>query len=671
MRSVHLLSLFLLASLSTLGQEKNPYTFGKVSPEDFHKAPYAIDSGAAAVILADAGAAEFDGRTGDLELLTHRYVRAHILKKAGYEAATFEVYLNDDRTDHSDALQHLRGSTYNLENGAVVETKLDPTQVYVTRNKEDHLVRFTMPNVKEGSIIEVSYDCQYYSQNSPAPWYFQGQYPELWSQFTMQVPGFYAFAVLPRGYYKLNVSKKESQGSWRWRQKADLSVSYAAQEENGSVSARVTNYSYTMHNLPALNAESYTSSWRNFASGVEFQLAAVNFGPDESHKHEIIPSWPKLQEELMKRSDYGARLLEDNFYLKEVADKLTAGKKTDREKAAAIFYWMQHTMGRKPENYLLGQTPLKKAFQERKGTSTEINLLLVEMLRAANLDAWPIILSTRDHGFTYADYPLYHQYNYTIAWLNLVEGTAMLDASEPGLAFGQLPLRCYNGHARLMTPDAPAVMLNPDSLQETDVTYVQADLDNEGDLSGTASIMSGYHHALHLRQQGMSSIKENIHAITGLPKEVTVSNIVLDGREDPEAPLTLKADFKLAPEESKPDLIYLTPILAGGESKNPFTRDERLYPVEFGYTQRSNYTANITLPDQYKVESLPKPTYVMLPDSSASFRYVIQQAGNVVQLRVSMVFKKSFFKPDEYDALRGFFDFIVKKEAEQVVLKKQ
>lgn len=442
MRRIHLLSLFLLASLSTLGQEKNPYTFGNVTPADFHKAPYAIDSGAAAVILADAGAAEFDGRTGDLELLTHRYLRAHILKKAGYKVAEFEVYLNDDRSDHSDALQHLKGSTYNLENGAVVETKLDPAQVYVTQNKEDHLVRFTLPNVKEGSIIEVSYDCQYYSHDSPDTWYFQSRYPVLWSQFTMQVPGFFAFAVLPRGYYKLNVTQKETSGSWRWRQKADAALGYAAHEESGSMSAHIMNYSYTMRNMPALNPENYTSSWRNFASGVEFQLAAVNFGSDESHKKEIIPTWPKLQEALMKRSDYGARLLEDNFYLKEVVDKIVADKKTNREKATAIFYWMEHAMGRKPENHLLGRTPLKKAFQERKGTSTEINLLLVEMLRAANLDAWPIILSTRDHGYTYPDYPLYAQYNYTIAWLNLPEGPVMLDASESGLAFGKLPLRC-------------------------------------------------------------------------------------------------------------------------------------------------------------------------------------------------------------------------------------
>lgn len=222
-----------------------------------------------------------------------------------------------------------------------------------------------------------------------------------------------------------------------------------------------------------------------------------------------------------------------------------------------------------------------------------------------------------------------------------------------------------------MTPDAPAVMLSPDSLKEMDMVYAQADLDVDGNLTGNISMMEGYHHGLSLRQKGVTAIQENIHSIIGLSKLVTVTHLVVDSIDNEEAAITLKADFKLAPEESKPDIIYLNPVLANGEGKNPFNGDERLYPVEFGYVQRANYTVNITLPDNYKIESLPKPANVLLPDSSASFRYVIQQVNNAIQLRVTTTFKKSVFKPDEYDGLRSFYDFIVKKEAEQVVLHRQ
>ncbi|HEY0273551.1 MAG TPA: hypothetical protein VGC22_10225, partial [Chitinophaga sp.] len=107
-------------------KEKLPYRFGKVSPEDFKPAAYAIDSSADAVILADVGNAEYNGSSGLLEIVFKRYTRIHILRKAGYDAANFSVYLSKGYSNSTDdRVSDLKAVTYNLENGQVTEAKLD------------------------------------------------------------------------------------------------------------------------------------------------------------------------------------------------------------------------------------------------------------------------------------------------------------------------------------------------------------------------------------------------------------------------------------------------------------------------------------------------------------------------------------------------------------------
>ena len=55
-------------------------------------------------------------------------------------------------------LSAVAASTYNLENGQVSATQLDKQDIYTTRTDRRHSEKkFTLPAVKEGSIIEYTY----------------------------------------------------------------------------------------------------------------------------------------------------------------------------------------------------------------------------------------------------------------------------------------------------------------------------------------------------------------------------------------------------------------------------------------------------------------------------------------------------------------------------------
>lgn len=94
------------------------------------------------------------------------------------------------------------------------------------------------------------------------------------------------------------------------------------------------------------------------------------------------------------------------------------------------------------------------------------------MLRYEDINADPVLLSTRSHGNTYSMYPILSQYNYVVARADIDGKIYYLDASEPRLGFGRLPLRCYNGPARVINKDATLIELNANSVLESKVTSV-------------------------------------------------------------------------------------------------------------------------------------------------------------------------------------------------------
>src|SRR4030095_482975 len=148
-------SLFLAPVVGIFAQEKSKVKFGNVVPEDFQKKTYEIDSSANAVIIADIGSTEILGnRKGGFSLEFSKFRRAHILNKNGYNVADVQIqlYLSGNAEEE---FTSLKAYSYNLENGKVVETKLDTKQA-VFKDKIDRnrtLKKFTFPQINEGAII--------------------------------------------------------------------------------------------------------------------------------------------------------------------------------------------------------------------------------------------------------------------------------------------------------------------------------------------------------------------------------------------------------------------------------------------------------------------------------------------------------------------------------------
>ena len=667
MRSTIILMAIVCVQLSAGAQANGKIKFGDVTAKDFANTVYDVDSSASAVILSDIGSSKIEGNSkGWFSLVFKRHTRIHILNKNGYELSNVSISLYSDGDDE-ELLDKVKASTYNLENGKVVESKLDVKgSIFKDKVSKNWLVKkFTLPNVKEGSIIEYEYSITSDFLRNLQPWTYQGSYPRLWSEYNVAMPDFLGYVFLTQGYKQYDIQdRKERNETFNI-----IDTRSSFNSDKYTVTSMVTDYKWVMKNVKPLKEENFTSSIDNHTAKIEFQLSEYRRPLLEK---KIIESWPTVASNLMKDPSFGEQLTNGTGWLKDITGPLSKGVSGKKELARRMYYWVRDNFTcTNHQASGLGQT-LKNLVKTRKGTVAEINLLLTAMLLYEDIVAAPVILSTRSNGKVYSIYPLLSQYNYLVT-LAMVDGNAVfMDASEPLLGYGRLPLRCYNDEARIINEAANVISLSADSVAEVKHTNVFVVNDEKGNIVGTKIQTPGYYESMNLRDRIKEKGKEQLLADIkkGMGSETEVSNLTLDSLSLTDEPLGVKYDFELKGE--KEDIIYFNPMLGEGYKENLFKAAERAYPVEMPFTMEEVYNLQMDIPQGYVIDELPKSMMLKLnEENEGSFEYRISTSGNTISFRSRIRIARANFQPDEYEMLREFFNYVVKKHAEQIVFKKK
>ncbi|HEY5969780.1 MAG TPA: transglutaminase domain-containing protein [Chitinophagaceae bacterium] len=666
MRKFILSVALVLSLINSRAQDKSPVKFGKISAEDFKTSVYSIDSNAAAVVIADIGTSSITGNTkGWFSIEFRHFKRIHILKKSSYELANIEIPLYTNGRSEEE-LQGLKAYTYTLENGKVVETKLDKSGVFQDKLSKNQLVKkFTFPAIKEGSIIEYEYTIQSDFIFNLQPWEFQGSYPRLWSEYNVSIPEFFYYVFLSQGnQYDLSRTTKNKVERFRVVEGGGAGAS-----ETFSFEASVTDYRMVMKNIPALKEESFTSTLDNHIAKIDFQLASYR---QPLQPRDIMGNWTDVTKELLKDEDFGSQLIRDNGWLSDELKIAMNGASSDLDKAKNIYQYLQNNFTCTNYGRLYTDQPLKNILKEKKGSEVEINLLLVAMLRKAGLSADPLMLSTKSHGYALAIYPIMDKFNYVVCRTAIGDKTFYLDASRSRLGFGRLTWECYNGHARVINPEASSVELSSDSLNEKKTTTLTLFSNEKGEISGRMQQIPGYYESYSLRSRvkdkGIEELFKDIKKDFGV--DVDISNSSIDSLEKYDQPLQLNYDVKL--DFGNEDIIYLNPMFGEAYKENPFKSATRTYPVEMPYAFDETYLLSTQVPSGYEVDELPKSIKVNFDEQGNSFfEYIISSSGGVISFRSRIKLTRSYYLPDEYEILREFFNLIVSKQSEQIVFKKK
>ncbi len=670
-RSLCLLTLSLFIVITGFAQKKkaNGLKFGEVSVTDFDPSVHSFDSTADAVVLYDKGNSFFRGTTrGWFELVFERHQRIKVISKNGKEAGDFIISQYKNNRDE-EKIDKLKASTFNLENGVVVETKLNPKDIFTDKlNKRYSLTKFGMPNVKEGSIIEVTYTIISDFLFNLQPWTFQGDYPVVHSEYATSVPEFFGYVTLSQGY--LPFTDKQVKTFVNNYTVISSGETAGASSERTDLRTNETEIRWVMKNVPALKSEPFTTTLDNHVSKISFQLSEYRF-PNQAPQP-VMSTWFKVGETLMKDEEFGAALTRNNNWLDDDVKKITTGASNDLDKAKALYNYMRDKFSISARGSIYLSDNPRTIWKNMKGNVTDANIMLAMLFRAAGLKGEPVLLSTRSNGVTNDMYPLMDQYNYVICRTDIEGKVYYLDATEPLMPFGSLPLKCYNGHARVISNFPAPVYLYADSVREVKSTIITLFGSEEKPWEGLVIGRPGTYESLDLREKvkdkGMEGLEGDIK--NALPAESEMKELKLDAKTDYDKPLAVTYVVDLGSLKDE-DVIYLNPLLGERTKENPFTAAERKYPIEMPYSFKETIITNITVPEGYTVDEMPKQARVKLENDEGMFEYLIQNQDGHIQLRCILELKKANFDPEQYPTLRDFFTYVVNKQNEQIVFKKK
>jgi len=672
----------LLATASLGGHlalaQPEPVKFGKIEPKELSAAAFAADSAAPAVVLADYGRTRFQLTGASFQLVTERTTRVKILKKSGYEAATVSVPLYHQGSDE-EKLSALRGFTYNMVGSEMQKVKLETSGMFTEDLTPNIRVRkFTMPDVREGSVIEYNYTITSDFLFNFQPWTFQQDIPVRWSEYRASIPEYFDYKMLMQGYLPLAMNeRKDNTAQYRMHIDSRYDPSQrgnervAAVDEN--IEARVTDFRWVMKDVPAFAEEPYMTTSEDYVARINFELAGTKM-PGTGYKP-VANSWEKISRELLESENFGLQMGRGGF-LKEQMQALATKHPDVVARTAAVREAVMSAVRYDGINRYSTTGSLRKAYDAHRGNSADVNLLLIAALRTAGVVAQPVLLSTRSHGQVNENFVMLDKFNYVIGLVTLADGKELLvDATDPTLPCGMLPQRCLNQLGRLIGPkpeDGRWVNLVP-SQRRVRYQQVQLTLDAQGGMRGTVHEEHGGYAGADARDELTQLGEKKYWAERARQHSAwTMPKTTVGQRDDLGKPLMLDYEFAQPAEESSPTgTLYLSPLSYFTDSENPFRHDNRTFPVDFGMLRDETTMLTLNLPAGYELAETPKPAVVDLSDNGGRFLYSVTANGPSVQITSRMNLRKPVYAADEYEHLREFYRLMLEKQAEKLVIKKK
>lgn len=667
------LAFFLFIILLFSNANAQEFKLGKVSIAELEQKKHPKDTTAAAAILFKKGEVRFEfSQEKGFVMVTEVKTRIKIYKKEGYDWANkgIRYYLGSNSKEgviFSDAI------TYNLVNGKIEKTKLKSEGEFdEIVNNDIGLKKITMPNVKVGSVIEYKYMIKSPNIGSMRDWDFQTSIPVNYSEFKTYIPEYYVYNTQFRGFItpKITVEKNQKSVSYNYTEKDAPGVISGAHHSTSSenIGFEETTSTYLAENIPAMKDEVYVNNIDNYTSSVAIELSVIKY-PNKPFDT-YATDWNAVTKKIYDDSDFGPELGKTGYFESDV-NQIIKGLKLQNEIIEAIFNFVK-TQSKWNGNYGYSCSDgVKKAYKDKTGNVAEINLMLTAMLRFAGLSSNPVLISTRSNGI--ALFPNRTAFNYVIASIETPEGLILLDATSKFSTPNVLPFRDLNWLGRLIRKDGTSeeVDLMP-KIASNDNIFMNYTIDVSGKVTGKLRRQRTDHNAMSFRAE-IENTKEDeyLEKLENENEKIEITDYSRTNEKDVQLPIIESCSFtgtNLC--EFIGEKIYINPLLFFTKENNPFKQETREYPVDFGFPFLDKYTINIDIPEGYMVETLPKSSKLKMEDNLGNYQFIVNASENRIQLFITHEINTPIVSSEYYPMLKEYYQGMIAKETEKIVLKK-
>ncbi|MFA9371162.1 MAG: DUF3857 domain-containing protein [Labilibaculum antarcticum] len=632
-----LLLIFSQLTICTLNAQKIRY--GKISKDEFALEECSYEKDASAVILSRTC-------TVDLSYTAIRYfyhVRIKILKEEGFDQAN--IKLSYYRKDQLENISGVKGQTINLsDRGKSEVSEISKKSIFdVDVNENYGEVRFTMPNVKVGSIIEYQYKTSSHFYSYLDTWYFQDEIPTFYSSLKVNMPETFRYNIVMFG--SLIQAKYPESKSNQW----------------------------ILTNMPSIKEESHINNYHDFIEQLRFQLAGY-FTKDKSSLGgtpifvNSMTTYEELAEEYSEKVNFLGRT---NFAKKQL-ETILDGNENNWEKLEKIYDFVRINVKWNGKYRIYPENSAPNVLEEKAGTNSEINYLLVLLLQGAGFDCNPALARSNTRGLIQKAYPLLSQFDQVLACVELYGKRIFLNATSPYRPFDLIAEKDLNYHAFVLKKGEPfwaEIKPNEKTHQDVLITY---------DYSHSENPVC----KLRVRENGYFASKSR-KELTEIGSESWMTNLFdlekcdfqkdslhFRNKDDVNISLQMECDFNLESSlDEDSDYIYVN-LFNKKDLKNLFLKESRQYRIDYNYPRSRTYVVKLILPEGYQFEDFPKGKKFILPGETGKYTLVSQVIGKELSIRTSFSINVVSFTKEYYEVLREFYSKMIDTMGAQVVIRK-
>ncbi len=712
-----------------------PIKWKNIPFEDLEMTEYEPDPTASAVVLCDYGQMYFDVNPSGrhLFLFYDRHVRIKILNEKGIKHAKIEIPFHDLHCEkfHRESSIIINAQVYNLEeNGKVVTKRIKKKDISFRDSTNCYRIAvFTIPDVEVGSVIEYQYKTPTLDLVYPKNWYFQTGIPTRHSEFRMRVPTDFQYLISPVNTQKFDVNKGQfySKSIVFDLHRYNRGFSGSVHETKDRVTIDLSGKSYQLVKkyVPAFKCHQFLDIPDDHKQKLNIHLVKIiknTYGPgwedltyslmttlDEYYEQKTpeqrrmivyppayiiyqLPDWERLNNDLLKYDRFGLPLLKHWNY-KYSLDSIIKGIENPQDKMITIYDYIRKNikwngqydiytnrifnplLGKvytKITNKVVNEKSLRSPFENKTGTSSEINFILIYLLNKAGIETHPVLLSTRGNGKIDKSIPDAVQFNHVIAGVHLDGQQLLLDATDSLRPYHFLKQNSIDVEGLIVKKkDFGWVKVNNLTLSSTKIS-TNLTLDDQFNISGNIKQEITGYEALNLRKQILLDSNKEFLAkgIREKHPEYEVKNVLVENLEKEINPLIIETELS-KDRKYKSEVFKIIPSISYKFNEVSFPDIIRKCPVNFTHPFLIEYELNIKVPEDFVAE-YPQNVQYEIYGKNALFSYQIEEKkANNFNLKISIELRIHQFPAHEYKNLADFFTNINDKLKEEIVLRKR
>ncbi|CAN5375684.1 hypothetical protein BH11BAC3_BH11BAC3_39970 [soil metagenome] len=651
------LLMFLLGSVLLFAQRSLP-AFGKIDAEDLKINQCSFDPGAAAYKLIDYGNTYYTQQNDPLapfKTFFERRVRIKILTEAGLSSGNVTIPYYSGNNEEK--LVKAEGYTFNLEtNETIKRTSVRRKSGYNNKiNKQLSEMVLIFPEVKVGSVIEYRYMLQRSSATEIKDWFFQSNMPVAYSEYQVKIPLMFNYIIQP--FTADSLETKETIYTNQVRSKTGVQYNTSLQKN------------FIMRNLVAVHDEPYMGAAKDYLQRVSFQLADIDYG--NGNVQYVRSDWEDIVNELMNDQHFGKQLSKTPSWINEILEKALSMELIEK-RMAFIYNYITQQMHWNGVNSIYSYEGIRKAGQQKTGSSGDINLLLISLLNKAGIKALPVLFSTRNNGLMDTTLPFLKQFNLVMALVADNENSFILDATNQYADYHLMPVEIVNTNGFVVDSTEGRWLSTADSLHKYAVTTaIKATINTTGLMSGDAWLSySDYARKPHCEAWLADKEKFKQDYLSNEPSGLKIEKIEVENLKSDTLPLEQHINFSL-PINPSGEHYFFSMNLFSELQKNQFMAAERHTDIDFGYRQAFIMHGSYALPDSFEFESVPATVSLIMPDTSITFKRFVNVENNTINVKMTVDYKRPYYTAAAYPDFFAFNKMLLSKLNEQVIFKKK